>query len=210
MNPSPPSSPPPAARLRRLEWLAALAGLGTALGWLLLHTPPPAPLPEVPRAQLTLREGLLYSKDTAVPFTGIVTEYYEGGGRKSRSVVAQGFLEGLSEGWHTNGQKQIEEPFHAGVSHGRRVKWHPNGQKLAEVQVVQGQLEGLFRRWHANGALAEEIPMKAGQPDGPSRAFYPSGSLQAEARLQAGQVLEPHHWQNGQRPAGSVAQVAAH
>jgi hypothetical protein len=102
MNPSPPSSPPPAARLRRLEWLAALAGLGTALGWLLLHTPPPAPLPEVPRAQLTLREGLLYSKDTAVPFTGIVTEYYEGGGRKSRSVVAQGFLEGLSEGWHAN------------------------------------------------------------------------------------------------------------
>ena len=76
--------------------------------------------------------------------------------------------------------------------------------------MVQGQLEGLFRRWHANGALAEEIPMKAGQPDGLSRAFYPSGSLQAEARLQAGQVLEPHHWQNGQRPAGSVAQVAAH
>ena len=202
------SRPPSAAR--RLVWLGVLICLGAAVGGLLWRAPRPAPLPEVPRAQLTLRDGQLYSAGTNLPFTGIVTETYDRGGRKSRSVVANGRLEGLSEGWHTNGQKQIEEYFHAGVSHGRRLKWHPNGQKLAEVQVVAGQLEGPFRRWHDNGILAEEIPMKAGQPDGLSRAFYPSGCLQAEARLQAGQVLEQHHWPDGERPAGAAAQVAAH
>ena len=154
-------------------------------------SPPAAPPQNVEarRDSLKLRDGLLYRPGETQPFTGSMTEYYPDGTLQSRSVVCNGLLHGVSEGWYTNGQRQVLEHFVAGVAHGPRTKWRPDGQKLSEAEVVDGRLEGMFRRWHENGALAEEIPMKAGEPDGVARAFNPDGSLKAEARLQAGQVL---------------------
>ena len=148
------------------------------------------PVQEVWREHLVLREGRWLLAGTTNRFTGLMIERRPDGALQARSQVSDGLLEGLSEGWHTNGIKQIEEHFHAGVSHGPRVKWHPNGQKLSEVQVVDGKLEGIFRRWHDNGQLAEEITLKAGQPEGLSRAFYPNGRLKAEATLHNGQPIK--------------------
>ncbi len=201
-------SPQFRSRRRWLLWLGALACTVAVVSLVTRRAPRPTALPEVLRGQLTLREGQLYPTGSSVPFTGVVTESYPSGTPKSRSVVSNGLLEGLSAGWHTNGQQQIAEHFHAGVSHGARTKWYPAGQKLSEVMIVQGKLDGVFRRWHTNGVLAEEIPMTRGEPDGLSHAFYPSGCLQAEARLQAGKVLERHHWNDGERPAATVAQAA--
>jgi antitoxin component YwqK of YwqJK toxin-antitoxin module len=190
---------------RWLLWFGLSVGVVAALSLWLWRSPRVDARTEVPRGQLTLRDGQLFQNGASVPFTGVVVESYATGSRKSRSVVSDGRLEGLSEGWHTNGQPQIEEHYRAGVAHGRRVKWHPNGQKSAEVEIVAGKLEGVFRRWHENGVLAEDINLKQGQPDGLSRAFYPSGCLKADARMQAGKVIERHDWKDGESPAGTLA-----
>ena len=174
--------------------------LGSALAgllWVGLHARKPS-LEEVPREQLTLREGRWCVAEHHTPFTGFLVERYESGQVKSRSLVRQGLLEGWSEGWYTNGQKQVTECFHAGVSHGLRTKWHANGRKLSEARIVEGRLEGTFRRWNEDGTLAEEIELKAGQPDGISRAYYPSGFLKAEARLRDGKLLEQKLWKEGE------------
>ena len=55
---------------------------------------------ELPLKELVRRDGRLYQVSGAGPFTGIVTDAYEGGELKSRSVVTNGLLEGLSRGWH--------------------------------------------------------------------------------------------------------------
>lgn len=172
---------------------SALAGLL----WVGLRARKPS-LEEVPREHLTLREGRWCVAEHQTPFTGFLVERYESGQVKSRSLVRQGLLEGWSEGWYTNGQKQVVECFHAGVSHGLRTKWHANGGKLSEALIVEGRLEGTFRRWNEDGTLAEEIEMKAGQPDGISRAYYPSGFLKAEARLRDGKLLEQKLWREGE------------
>jgi antitoxin component YwqK of YwqJK toxin-antitoxin module len=164
------------------------------------------PVTEAKRQTLTLRDGRLYRPGDAAPFSGVVTEFYANGVPLSRSSVANGLLEGLSEGWHTNGRIQVREQFTAGVSHGQRIKWHANGQKLSEATIVRGKMEGLFRRWHEDGALAEEIPMKAGQPDGLARSYFPSGFLKAEARLRDGQVIEQHFWNDGEHKGPTLAQ----
>src|SRR6476660_5901276 len=52
---------------------------------------------------LLLREGRWYRQGGVQPFTGILSDYYPDGLRKSRSLVSNGFLEGLSEGWYSNG-----------------------------------------------------------------------------------------------------------
>ena len=156
------------------------------------------------RTNLVLQAGRWQIRGQTNAFTGLLLDTYDEGNRKSLSAVSNGLLQGLSRGWHTNGQQQVEEHFVAGISHGLRTKWHSNGQKLSEVNIVEGKLHGTFRRWDEQGFLTEEIEMKDGQPDGMSRAFYPSGSLKIEARLQQGQVIETHQWQDGEKTASST------
>jgi antitoxin component YwqK of YwqJK toxin-antitoxin module len=183
--------------LLRVMLVCVLGGALAGLLWLSLRARKPT-LEEVPRERLTLREGRWCVGENHTPFTGFLVERYESGLVKSRSSVREGLLEGWSEGWYTNGQKQVTECFHAGVSHGLRTKWHANGRKLSAVLIVEGRLDGTFRRWNEDGTLAEEIAMKAGQPDGISRAYYPSGFLKAEARLRDGKLLEQKHWKEGE------------
>jgi antitoxin component YwqK of YwqJK toxin-antitoxin module len=177
--------------------LALLAGVGILL--LNRTARPPAEVPpptERSRNQLELREGRLF--DGAESFSGLVLEHYDGGELKSRSVVSHGLLEGLSEGWHTNGVLQITEHYSNGVSHGLRTKFHLSGAKLSEATVVAGQIEGRYERWHENGRLAEQVQLTNGVPHGESRAFHPDGSLKARVRLDHGTVVEQQFWEPGE------------
>ncbi|NOS71210.1 MAG: toxin-antitoxin system YwqK family antitoxin [Verrucomicrobia bacterium] len=156
------------------------------------------PLPEVHRKNLELRAGSWFAPGQTNGFTGLLFDTYDDGAMKSRSAVSNGLLQGLSEGWHTNGQQQVEEHFVAGTSHGLRTKWHPNGQMLSEVPVVEGKLSGTFRSWHENGERAEEVELKDGQPDGLSRAWFPSGYQKSQVTLQNGKVVEQKFWKDGE------------
>ncbi|MBM3880281.1 MAG: toxin-antitoxin system YwqK family antitoxin [Verrucomicrobia bacterium] len=177
----------------------ALIAALVVTGWKLFRPAVVEPLPELRRDELTLREGRLCRLGETSPFTGVMVEFGAAGLLQSRSSVSNGLLEGISEGWYTNGHVQVREHFVAGVSHGPRLKWHANGQQLSEANIVQGQIEGLFRRWHEDGSLAEEIQMKSGQPDGAARSYYASGFVKAEARLRAGEVLEQRFWSDGEQ-----------
>ena len=147
------------------------------------------------RSELEFREERWL--DHGRPFTGMLADHYAGGELKSRCAISNGLPEGLSEGWYTNGQKQIEERFVAGISDGQRLKWYPSGAKLSEVTIVKGELHGTFLRWHENGQLAERIELSHGKPNGLSLAYHPSGKLKAQARLAAGRILERQSWDDG-------------
>lgn len=173
---------------------------------LLLLWKKPATVTEVLSSELTRREGLLYHGDMKKPFTGVMLEKYSSGGLKSRSTVHDGFLDGLSEGRHTNGQVQVREFFKKGVSNGLREKWNESGIKLSAGTIVEGKHEGIFRRWHENGVLAEEVTMRQGEPDGLSRSFYSSGFLKMQVTLKGGKVAEQKSWADGEvKESPSVA-----
>ena len=141
-------------------------------------------------------------------FTGHLVDYYTGGETnrlKSRSVIRDGKLNGLSEGWYSDGQQQVSEIFVDGKSHGVRVKWHRNGQKSAEDAIVNGELSGSCRKWHDNGQLAEEMAMVDGQADGQARSWHPDGSQKAEVTLEMGKVIEQKFWEEGEKPAEAPA-----
>jgi antitoxin component YwqK of YwqJK toxin-antitoxin module len=185
----------------RLRVLLPLLGVVIAAVWL-MHRPSkpskPALLPEVLRSELVLREGRLYQNQGTNPFLGFMVEFYQTNLLQSRSMVSNGLLQGLSEGWHTNGQLQVREFFNEGVSHGVRTKWYPDGARMSEGTIVAGKHQGTFRRWHENGRLAEEIEMRDGKPEGLSRSFYPSGFLKAQARMTNGQVADQKFWPDGE------------
>ncbi len=191
----------------RLALLLGVPGLACVILIGLLTRPHPVTpdtataLPELHRTNLVLSAGHWHRAGETNGFTGVLLDTHDGGAKKSRTTLSNGAPHGLSLGWHTNGQAQVEEHFIAGTSHGRRTKWHPNGRKLSEITIVNGRLHGTFRRWDEHGARAEEIEMKDGQPDGLARSYFPSGFLKAEATLRGGQVIEHKSWKDGERPA---------
>lgn len=172
-------------------------------------TAPLAPPPEVPRASLVLKDGKLFRPAQGEPFTGTVVEHYPHKQLQSRSLVSNGVLHGLSEGWHTNGVRQVAEHFVNGVSEGVRVKWHPNGTKLSEAAIVKGKLNGNFRRWEENGKLAEQIELVDDVPHGESLAFFPSGCVKTRVRLERGQVVNRETFKDGEVPGPAVMTAAA-
>ena len=184
----------------------ALLGLLTATVAVLLLRPTASPRrvknPDVPaavaRTNLVLYAGRLCMAGQTNAFTGLMIEHAATGSLRSRSSISNGLLQGLSEGWHTNGQLQVAEHFKEGVSHGIRTKWYVDGTKLSEAMIVDGRLNGSFRRWYETGALAEEVEMKSGEPDGIAKAYFPNGSLKSQATLQRGKVVDQKFWKNGE------------
>jgi antitoxin component YwqK of YwqJK toxin-antitoxin module len=198
------------SRLRRFAAVSlAVCGVSLVAWFALRKAATPNPLAERRSDQLVLRDGLLLDGESGPPFSGVVVDLYPEGGRMSRTPVSTGQPDGLSEGWFTNGVKQVEERFVGGVSHGLRTKWHPNGEKASEATIVEGRIEGVFRRWDTNGYLAEEITMQGGVPHGPARAYYASGYLKASAEMAEGQVVRQRFWNDREQAADSPLLVAS-
>lgn len=187
---------------RRLGFAAALAVIvtvGLVIGSRDQPTPEELPQPsqEISREQLVLREGRLVDPTSGSPFTGIVVDHYDGRELRSRSAISNGLMEGLSEGWYANGQKQVTEHFQSGVSNGLRTKWFPSGAMKSESMIIDGKLNGLYQQWHENGVLSAEIQMTDGKPAGVSFAYYPSGSQKSRVAFSNGKIIEQQSWPDG-------------
>ena len=175
---------------------------------------PKEKLPLVTLEELQKEDDGLRLKSTGELFKGYLVEYYppsnktnkleqveDGGSQlKSRSVIRGGKLNGLSEGWYTDGQQQVAEVFVDGKSHGVRLKWHRNGQKTAEDSIVKGELNGPCYKWHDNGQLAEEMVMVDGLADGQARSWHQDGSQKAQVTLEMGKVIEQKFWEEAEKP----------
>jgi hypothetical protein len=103
----------------RLLWILGLAAILVGTAWLVFRPARPLAVIEARRETLTLRAGRLYRQGESTPFSGVVTEVHDNGALRSRSRVADGLLEGVSESWSANGQIQVREHFSARVPTGR-------------------------------------------------------------------------------------------
>ena len=196
--------------------VGGLGVFGMCVGFLSVVRRPAAapsvdePLTEVHRTNLVQDAAGWGWPGRSNRFSGLLVDTYPDGVLKSRSVVSNGLLQGLSQGWHTNGILQVEETYEAGVSHGLRSKWYPDGRLLSEAPIDRGRLQGVFQHWDEQGNLVEEIELQAGQPDGLSRSYHPDGSIRTEVRMRVGQVVETRSWETGQRVGPTLAPPQGH
>ena len=205
-----PASVPSAPQRRRLgAWLRliAVAAVVLTFAWKRFHKSgsTTGDQPERTAKELVRQEDRLCDKEGGKPFTGWLVERYPDAVLKSRSWLSNGVLQGLSEGWHTNGIIQVREQFVSGVSEGPVTRWREDGTKLSEGTSHDGKLDGPFRRWHPTGQLAEEVTFHAGVPDGLSHAWHPDGSLKADVRHENGAIKDRHFWKPGEKDGHIVA-----
>lgn len=193
-------------RSRRWIWVTLVLVVVFG-GFVLVHLHQPHKtevLPVVARTDLLFQNGLWFRHSDTNVFTGWMVETYPDGSLCSRAAVTNGLLNGLSEGYYTNGQIQIREYYQDSVADGLREKWYENGQKKSEAMIIAGKLQGTFRSWHENGQLAEQIEMKQGNPDGEAWAFYGSGFVKAQTQVQDGRVLARKIWDDGEHRVASA------
>jgi len=100
---------------------------------------------EVLRSELILRAGHLCRAGDSNAFSGLMIERYSDGALRSRSMICEGLLHGVSEGWFTNRQLQVTEYFkHVFISvilstfdHVRNNELRGESIKLALVSAHQ-------------------------------------------------------------------------
>ena len=176
-------------RVRGLLVLGFLAG--TILIFLLKPSKRDTVPPEqVSRNQLVLQQGRLMKTSQTNAFTGLMVEFYPDGTLQSRSVVSNGLLHGVSEGWHTNGVLAITEVFVDGKSHGTRIKWDAASNRIAETTIFAGQIHGSHREWYTNGQPALEMSMVDGKAQGLARKWNLDASLAGQWVLSNGVVVQ--------------------
>jgi antitoxin component YwqK of YwqJK toxin-antitoxin module len=175
------------------EWLVLGAAVVTVVAAVVFWPGRPAPESGVParsvertRAELDLRDGVLYAPDSEEPFNGNLVEDYGREARKLEIEIRNGKAHGRSRGWYEDGTQEVEETFVDGVSNGLRTRWYPNGAKKSEATIVDGKITGRFVRWHDNGQMSAAVTMVDGQPHGLAEGWHPSGNPKSRVQLEHG------------------------
>ncbi len=102
-------------------------------------------------SNLENRNDVVFAKDKNKPYTGIYTDFYQNGHKKSDVTYKHGNKNGLTTIWYENGQKKAEGSFKNGFQDGVSTAWYDNGQKKGEFHVLKGKLHGLGITWDENG-----------------------------------------------------------
>lgn len=141
------------------------------------------------RAELELREGVLFRPGADQPFSGLLVSEWRPGVRRTEVTIRAGRADGPTRGWFEDGQIEVEEFFRSGVSHGVRTRWYPDGARKSRVNVRHGRLDGVFREWHPNGRIARETPLFDGTPHGVVRSWDDQGNPAGTARVERGRLV---------------------
>jgi antitoxin component YwqK of YwqJK toxin-antitoxin module len=140
----------------------------------------------VERANLDLRDGILFVRSENTPFEGLLVEHYPKGAKKIAIEIHGGLAHGMSRGWFESGQLEVEERFVRGLSDGQRTRWYAGGQRRSTASIVGGKLSGLYEEWHPNGRKALQISFRDGKPDGQAMAWSESGEAKPPRTYQQG------------------------
>ena len=175
--------------LRALIVFTVLLGVGLP-SYRALRRQPSVSLEQVSRNNLVLQSGRWMKTGETNVFAGLMVEFYPDGTLQSRSVVSNGLLHGVSEGWRTNGVLAVREAFLDGRSHGTRTKWDETGNRIAETDIRAGEIEGLHREWHTNGKPSLEVTMARGKAHGLARKWSQDGQLAGQWVLSNGAVVQ--------------------
>lgn len=124
------------------------------------------------------RDGKFYQRNHIKPFTGVATEDYPNGKKKSRAEFKDGVLEGKVTKWHNTGEKSSIVIYKNGIRVGKEVHFYPTGNKKLEINYNnKGLPEGICKEYHDDESLLSEGKYIEGVEEGLHKWYYKDGSL---------------------------------
>ena len=106
-----------------------------------------------------------------------------------------GKIEGLSKGWHKDGNKKFETYYKGGKLDGLSIWWYENGQKQAEIDYIDGLRNGDAKWWdEKEGYLTCTEKVQNDLKEGPTNWFYKSGAKKEVSHFKAGKYNGISTW----------------
>lgn len=92
-------------------------------------------------------------------------------------LTPEGFREGPSKAWYSNGKPRHEGNYRNDHGHGKFSGWYESGNKRAEGSYVDGKMEGPWIRWFDNGQMDSQGNWHDGVPTGSWTLWNRDGSV---------------------------------
>ena len=126
--------------------------------------------PEVNNADLIIRDGAKYLKNSTEPFTGIGIVEHGFKGKRMKITYRDGLQHGSSYIYYPDGTKEYESEYDKGVQT-FSTSWYPSGVRSSHMKYT-GKNSGIEERWHPNGKRASLATIKNNQAVPGSVTFW--------------------------------------
>lgn len=108
------------------------------------------------------KNGLLYKKNTKVPYTGLLVSRFPSGKIQSKGVIRNGKMVDEYTEYFEGGQIKIKGEYRNGVQEGTWITNHSTGAVALKGQFINGLLQGTWYVYNQNGMLAKKMVYKDG------------------------------------------------
>ena len=99
-------------------------------------------------------------------------------------------VDGVSRGWHLNGQIKSIHTYKDGEWDGKWTYWYENGQKSGEKTYKDGIKEGKWTWWYENGQKSWEGTYKDGELDGLVTQWMYDGQKEKDETYKDGNLIK--------------------
>lgn len=132
--------------------------------------------------QVSISSGIVYSKETNEPFTGIVIAE----GNEAKVSLKNGLQDGVTETYFPDGSIKAYTEMVQGEPHGTCRAYYPNGTLGKEQVFYAGRAEGEKKEWYESGELKRKSYFYSGIQDDVASTFYKNGSVKIETHYEGG------------------------
>lgn len=120
-------------------------------------------------------DGLVYLKNSNIPFTGKVKD------EKDRIYYKNGRPTGKWITFFKNGNIKSIENWYDGKLNGKYVIYQENGKKVMQTRYLNGKDNGEYFLFHENGVLQVKGNFRNGKPIGIWKYYNSKGKLKGKA-----------------------------
>jgi uncharacterized protein len=144
-------------------------------------------IPE-PKAEMIIRDGLIFKEGELKPYTGIVKDTVEG------KVIEYNAVDGKKTGefrtYYKNGKLQMIGQIKENLNHGKWTYYYQSGQVESEGPFKDDLPDGKWKWFYENGNLKEEGIYINGNREGHWAIYDINGKIAEEKFFEKNQIQE--------------------
>lgn len=144
-------------------------------------------IPE-PKADITIKDGLIFKQGELKPYTGVVEDTIEG--KMIEYEVVDGKKSGEFKTHFKNGNLEMIGQIKENLNQGKWTYYYQTGQVESEGTFKNDLPEGMWKWYYENGNLREEGNYVKGNREGLWIIYDVDGKIKKEKMLEKNQIIE--------------------
>lgn len=146
---------------------------------------------------LESREGLVYEKGAASPFTGTLIRHHADGSEQQSIEYQAGIRHGETREWDANGILRTVRNHSANRLHGPDLIYDHNGKLLRSAEYSNGVSNGATIWYYPDGTVKWETHYSDGKRTGTWSQYAADGSLSMQSEWRDGVRIARHNPHEG-------------